>query len=185
MKPLPNKCRAFYARCITCCGNHPYWPRGVLNIQDFACFPQLLMLGDVLVDSPDSLTDCRVIDSSKEHTNLAQRERSLLPQKPDRNDLLTPDSRILDFSPIGSGTAKTARAVRAFATGARSERKQSTKQSHRFVQLLAESARCSDPSSFPDQSVAGFSVVLAKENADFDAFVKEEVAPRHSHSGRR
>jgi len=43
------------------------------------------MLGHVLVDSPDSLTDCRVIDSSKEHTNLAQRERSLLPQKPDRN----------------------------------------------------------------------------------------------------
>jgi len=32
--------------------------------------------------------------------------------------------------------------------------------------------------------VAGFSVVLAKENATFDAFVKEEVAPRHSHSGR-
>jgi hypothetical protein len=25
------------------------------------------------------------------------------------NDLLTPDSRILDFSPIGSGTVKTAR----------------------------------------------------------------------------
>jgi len=43
------------------------------------------MLGHVLVDSPDSLTDCRVIDSSKEHTNLAQRERSLLPQEPDRN----------------------------------------------------------------------------------------------------
>jgi len=33
--------------------------------------------------------------------------------------------------------------------------------------------------------VAGFSVVLAKENAAFDAFVKEEVAPRHSHLGRR
>jgi hypothetical protein len=43
------------------------------------------MLGQVLVDSSNSLTDCRVIDSAKEHTNLAQRERSLLPQEPDRN----------------------------------------------------------------------------------------------------
>jgi hypothetical protein len=39
--------------------------------------------------------------------------------------------------------------------------------------------------SAADQSVAGFSVVLAKKNAAFDAFVKEEVAPRHSHLGRR
>src|SRR5438034_11341498 len=43
----------------------------------------------------------------------------------------------------------------------------------------------SDPPSFPDQSVAGFSVVLAKENAAFDAFVKEEAAPRLSYMGRR
>jgi hypothetical protein len=39
--------------------------------------------------------------------------------------------------------------------------------------------------SAADQSVAGFSIVLAKENVAFDAFVKEEVAPRHSHLGRR
>jgi hypothetical protein len=39
--------------------------------------------------------------------------------------------------------------------------------------------------SATDQSVAGFSVVLAKENAAFDASVKEEVAPRHSRLGRR
>src|SRR5437763_11208826 len=37
---------------------------------------------------------------------------------------------------MGSGTAKTARAVRAFATGARSERKQSTKQSHQSAVLI-------------------------------------------------
>jgi hypothetical protein len=51
--------------------------------------------------------------------------------------------------------------------------------------MLAMQPFRSDPSSFPDQSVASFSVVLAKENAAFDAFVKEEVTPRHSHLGRR
>ncbi len=79
-------------------------------------------------------------------------------------------------------------------TGARSERKQSTKQSHQSAVLtllkVGQSER--DPAR-PEKCaaahchvrVAGFSVVLAKENAAFDAFVKEEVAPRHSHLGRR
>jgi len=67
-----------------------------LNIQHFKCALQFLVLFGTLLNPTNALTDRGVVQAAKHRTDLAEREATVLPSKPDRD--------VSSFGPIDGFT---------------------------------------------------------------------------------